>query len=52
MATMASRGTLVPPKVVTVTMGVMMGGVASVMLLAGGLEGLQRRRYVGRDRSS
>ncbi len=47
MATMACRGILVPPKVVTVTMGALMGGVASAMLLAGGLEGLQMAAICG-----
>jgi choline-glycine betaine transporter len=47
MATMASRGTLRPAKIVTLTMGVLMGGVASAMLLAGGLEGLQQAAVLG-----
>jgi glycine betaine transporter len=47
MATMACRGILVPPKVVTVTMGALMGAVASAMLLAGGLEGLQMAAICG-----
>ncbi len=47
MATMACRGVLVPPKVVTLTMGALMGGVASAMLLAGGLEGLQQAAICG-----
>lgn len=47
MATMASRGTLQPAKIVTLTMGVLMGGVASAMLLVGGLEGLQQAAILG-----
>ena len=47
MATMASRGNLRPPKVVVVTMGALMGGVAAAMLLAGGLEGLQMAAICG-----
>jgi choline/carnitine/betaine transport len=47
MATMASRGVIRPAKAVTVTMGVLMGGVASAMLLAGGLEGLQMAAICG-----
>ena len=47
MATMASRGVIGPPKIVVVTMGALMGGVASAMLLAGGLEGLQQAAIFG-----
>jgi choline/carnitine/betaine transport len=47
LSTMASRGALVPPKVVTLAMGVLMGGIASAMLLAGGLEGLQQAAILG-----
>ena len=47
MATMASRGILGPAKVVVVTMGALMGAVASAMLLAGGLEGLQMAAICG-----
>jgi glycine betaine transporter len=47
MATMASRGNIRPAKIVTLTMGVLMGGVASAMLLAGGLEGLQQAAICG-----
>ena len=47
MATMASRGVIKPAKIVVVTMGVLMGGVASAMLLAGGLEGLQQAAILG-----
>jgi glycine betaine transporter len=47
MATMASRGSIKPAKIVVVTMGVLMGGVASAMLLAGGLEGLQQAAILG-----
>ena len=47
MATMASRGTLLPPKIVTLVMGALMGGIASAMLLAGGLTGLQQAAVLG-----
>jgi choline-glycine betaine transporter len=47
MATMASRGDVNPAKVVTLTMGALMGAVASAMLLAGGLEGLQMAAICG-----
>ena len=47
MATMASRGNIRPAKIVTVTMGALMGAVASAMLLAGGLEGLQMAAICG-----
>jgi glycine betaine transporter len=47
MATMASRGAIRPAKIVTLTMGALMGAVASAMLLAGGLEGLQMAAICG-----
>jgi glycine betaine transporter len=47
MATMASRGAIRPAKIVILTMGALMGAVASAMLLAGGLEGLQMAAICG-----
>jgi choline-glycine betaine transporter len=47
MATMASRGNIRPAKIVILTMGALMGAVASAMLLAGGLEGLQMAAICG-----
>src|SRR5918999_70234 len=42
MAMMASRGLLEPARFVTATMGCLMGAIASVLLLVGGLTGLQQ----------
>jgi glycine betaine transporter len=42
MAMLASRGRLEPAKFVTATMGCLMGAIASVLLLVGGLTGLQQ----------
>jgi glycine betaine transporter len=42
MSTMASRGALEPPKVVTGILGALMGTIASALLLVGGLTGLQQ----------
>ncbi len=42
MATMASRGSLEPSKIVVVVLGVLMGGIACAMLLVGGLTALQQ----------
>ena len=42
MSTMASRGALEPPKVVTAILGTLMGVIASALLLVGGLTGLQQ----------
>lgn len=47
MATMASRGSLKPSRVVTVILGLLMGGIACAMLLAGGLNGLQQAAILG-----
>jgi len=40
---MASRGALEPPKIVTVVMGALFGGIACALLLAGGLYLLSER---------
>jgi glycine betaine transporter len=42
MSTMASRGALEPPKLVTAILGALMGVIASALLLVGGLTGLQQ----------
>src|SRR5918999_5602101 len=42
MAMLASRGLLEPARFVTATMGCLMGAIASVLLLVGGLTGLQQ----------
>ncbi|MXG90655.1 BCCT family transporter [Nocardioides flavescens] len=47
MATMASRGSLEPSKVVVVVLGVLMGGIACAMLLVGGLTALQQAAVLG-----
>jgi glycine betaine transporter len=47
MATMASRGSLVPSKLVVVILGVLMGGIACAMLLVGGLVALQQAAVLG-----
>jgi choline-glycine betaine transporter len=47
MATMASRGTLHPPKLVVVVLGVLMAGIACAMLLVGGLTALQQAAVLG-----
>ena len=47
MATMASRGSLAPSKVVVVVLGVLMGGIACAMLLVGGLGALQQAAVLG-----
>lgn len=47
MATMASRGSLKPSKVVIVVLGVLMGGIACAMLLVGGLVALQQAAVLG-----
>jgi choline-glycine betaine transporter len=47
MATMASRGSLKPSKVVVVVLGVLMGGIACAMLLVGGLVALQQAAVLG-----
>jgi glycine betaine transporter len=47
MATMASRGSLHPSKLVVVVLGVLMGGIACAMLLVGGLTALQSAAVLG-----
>ena len=47
MATMASRGSLEPPRLVVVVLGVLMGGIACAMLLVGGLAALQQAAILG-----
>lgn len=47
MATMASRGSLEPSRLVVVILGVLMGGIACAMLLAGGLSALQQAAILG-----
>ena len=47
MATLASRGSLTPPKLVIVVLGVLMGGIACAMLLVGGLQALQQAAVLG-----
>jgi choline/carnitine/betaine transport len=47
MATMASKGSIAPSKVVTVIFGVLMGGIACAMLLVGGLNALQQAAILG-----
>jgi choline/carnitine/betaine transport len=47
MATMASRGSLVPSKLVVIVLGVLMGGIACAMLLVGGLVALQQAAVLG-----
>ena len=47
MATMASRGSLEPPRLVVIVLGVLMGGIACAMLLVGGLQALQQAAILG-----
>jgi glycine betaine transporter len=47
MATMASRGSLAPSKIVIVVLGVLMAGIACAMLLVGGLTALQQAAVLG-----
>jgi choline-glycine betaine transporter len=47
MATMATRGSLHPPKIVVLVLGVLMGGIACAMLLVGGLSALQQAAVLG-----
>ncbi len=47
MATMASRGSMEPSKVVTIVLGALMGGIACAMLLVGGLNALQQAAVLG-----
>lgn len=47
MATMASRGSINPSRIIVVILGVLMGGIACAMLLVGGLEALQQAAVLG-----
>ncbi len=47
MATMASRGSLEPPRLVVVVLGALMAGIACAMLLVGGLTALQQAAVLG-----
>lgn len=47
MATMASRGSINPSRIVVVILGVLMGGIACAMLLVGGLTALQQAAVLG-----
>jgi choline-glycine betaine transporter len=47
MATMCSRGSLEPPRLVVIVLGVLMGGIACAMLLVGGLTALQQAAVLG-----
>jgi glycine betaine transporter len=47
MATMATRGSLEPPKVVIIVLGLLMGAIACAMLLVGGLGALQQAAVLG-----
>jgi glycine betaine transporter len=47
MATMASRGSINPSRVVVVVLGVLMGAIACAMLLVGGLTALQQAAVLG-----
>ena len=47
MATMASKGSLKPSKLVVIVLGVLMGGIACAMLLVGGLVALQQAAVLG-----
>jgi choline/carnitine/betaine transport len=47
MATLASKGSLRPSRIVVVVLGVLMGGIACAMLLVGGLGALQQAAVLG-----
>jgi choline-glycine betaine transporter len=47
MATMATRGSLEPPKIVVFVLGILMAGIACAMLLVGGLGALQQAAVLG-----
>jgi choline-glycine betaine transporter len=47
MGTMCSRGALEPSKFVVVVLGVLMGAIASALLLVGGLSALQQAAILG-----
>jgi choline-glycine betaine transporter len=47
MATMATRGSLEPGRLVVIVLGALMGAIACAMLLVGGLTGLQQAAVLG-----
>ena len=47
MATMASKGSIAPSKLVVVVLGILMGAIACAMLLVGGLTALQQAAVLG-----
>ena len=47
MATLASRGSLEPSRLVVIVLGILMGGIACAMLLVGGLVALQQAAVLG-----
>jgi len=47
MATMATRGSLEPPRLVVIVLGGLMGAIACAMLLVGGLGALQQAAILG-----
>ncbi len=47
MATEASRGSIDPPRIVVLVLGILMGGIACAMLLVGGLSALQQAAVLG-----
>ena len=47
MATMATRGSLEPGRLVVIVLGALMGGIACAMLLVGGLVALQQAAVLG-----
>jgi glycine betaine transporter len=47
MATMASRGSITPSRIIVVILGLLMGGIACAMLLVGGLTALQQAAVLG-----
>jgi glycine betaine transporter len=47
MGTMATRGSLEPPRLVVIVLGLLMGGIACAMLLVGGLSALQQAAVLG-----
>jgi glycine betaine transporter len=44
---MSTRGSLHPPRIVVLVLGVLMGGIACAMLLVGGLSALQQAAVLG-----
>ena len=47
MATMATRGSLEPGRLVVIVLGALMGAIACAMLLVGGLVALQQAAVLG-----